>query len=177
MSTPPREQGRIYKKRFIDSHREQGLCIECINPLDRKGSRCSRCLDRRRKRYAQRRIENATNGLCALCSGQKLDGHRCCQKCYLKQVSLGHLGTATRWRELLDLFYKQNGICALSGLPLTLGDNADLDHIIPTARGGGNDLDNLQWVLDSVNHMKNNLLENEFLELISSIYLYKKGGH
>jgi 5-methylcytosine-specific restriction endonuclease McrA len=167
-------QTRKGKQKFYTDHRARGLCIECSNPAEEGGSRCSQCLERRRVREVQRKQENAANGRCRECSEVAINGHQVCLKCYMKIVSNRHLGTRTRWREILELFERQNGKCALSGLPLTLGLNADLDHIVPRSRGGDNDLSNLQWVLEKVNEFKNNSLESEFFSFIEALYLTMK---
>jgi hypothetical protein len=162
------------KQKFYSEHRLQGLCIECNNPVEKGKSRCSQCLARTRARKAQRNQENIARGRCTECIEAALNGHHLCLRCYTKSVSSRHLGTKKRWQEILDLFNKQNGKCALSGLPLILGVNADLDHIVPQSRGGSNDLSNLQWVLESVNKFKNHSLESELFNLVEALYLTMK---
>jgi CRISPR/Cas system Type II protein with McrA/HNH and RuvC-like nuclease domain len=73
------------------------------------------------------------------------------------------------WNELEALYNKQNGRCALSGVPITIGENASLDHIIPRAKGGTNTIDNYQWVHSDVNMMKNAFPVKRFIEWCSLI--------
>ena len=67
-------------------------------------------------------------------------------------------------------FEEQGGKCAISGIQMTMGKDAELDHIIPAFRGGQNALENIQWVLKVCNRMKDSMLEEEFFELIEKIY-------
>jgi 5-methylcytosine-specific restriction endonuclease McrA len=64
--------------------------------------------------------------------------------CYLKDTAGRHLGSRRRWKELQELFERQGRRCALSGVPLTLGCDTEVDHIVPRSRGGANDITNLQ---------------------------------
>ena len=68
---------------------------------------------------------------------------------------------------MLELLDKQNGLCAISGVPLTfikipgqgrVNTNASVDQIIA---GGGYTEDNVQLVCDVVNRMKIDMTEEE----------------
>lgn len=63
----------------------------------------------------------------------------------------------------------QGGKCAYTGRELVPGTNASLDHKIPKALGGTNDLENLQWVETNVNRAKNALAEDEFLSMCRAV--------
>jgi len=69
----------------------------------------------------------------------------------------------------------ENPICYLTGAPINLDDSASyhLDHIIPTSRGGSNNLDNLQICLRDVNLAKGQLMIEEFYELCESVLRYR----
>lgn len=69
-------------------------------------------------------------------------------------------------RQLASLWRKQRGRCALTGN--RLGRDAELDHKTPRARGGANDLSNLQWVTPVANRAKRDLTDAEFLALCQS---------
>ena len=58
---------------------------------------------------------------------------------------------------------------------MTLGKNAELDHITPSSREGSDDPANTQWVLCVVNRMKDHMLESEFFGIVESLYLTMKG--
>lgn len=72
-----------------------------------------------------------------------------------------------------DLFMEQNACCALSGLSITLTSNpnlgkntASLDRIDSSI---GYLPDNIQWLHKIVNQMKNNLFQEDFLNLCQTI--------
>ena len=80
--------------------------------------------------------------------------------------------TATA-KQLFALVEQQQYLCALSGRELT-PETASLDHIIPLARGGTHDLDNL-WVLDHrINIAKGTLLVSEFVDMCREIACYQR---
>lgn len=74
-----------------------------------------------------------------------------------------------------DLFLKQKGICALSGVTIEIkrcNDNtASLDRIDSSK---GYTLDNIQWVHKRINWMKGDTTEKEFIEWCKTIVDYKK---
>lgn len=74
------------------------------------------------------------------------------------------------WRDLFDLWDKQNGKCAYSGLPLSIETNhpeiVSLDRI---DSGLGYTKDNLQLLAWSVNKMKQEFSEEYFLKMCSLI--------
>jgi 5-methylcytosine-specific restriction endonuclease McrA len=59
------------------------------------------------------------------------------------------------WKALVisELYRKQNGLCALCGASLELG-NCHVDHKIPVSRGGGNERENLQLTHRKCNQSK-----------------------
>jgi hypothetical protein len=159
------------KRRFLAKQRSLGLCLECVNPAAKGSSRCPGCLSRRKlKREESLRIA-IEDGKCVRCYKRSpLPGNRMCRDCYLRDVSIRHFGTASLRGTLLDKFEAQDGRCALSGCVLTMGENADLDHIMPVSRGGNRGIENTQWVLAAVNKFKNNMTEEELFPLVVSLY-------
>ncbi|MFX5522449.1 HNH endonuclease signature motif containing protein, partial [Acinetobacter baumannii] len=73
------------------------------------------------------------------------------------------------WKELRDLLQKQEFKCPYTGDTIVIGENASLDHITPSSRGGQSTIDNLQWVTATVNNAKRDLNHDEFVELIVKI--------
>lgn len=55
-------------------------------------------------------------------------------------------------KELRALWEKQQGRCALTGLPIT--GKPTIDHIVPVSAGGKHTVDNLQWVCREANMAK-----------------------
>lgn len=75
-------------------------------------------------------------------------------------------------RKLAWIWIRQLGRCAISGRKLTT-DNAQVDHILPSSRGGGHEVSNLQWVHTDVNYAKRNLLDSEFIKLCREVTKYQ----
>jgi 5-methylcytosine-specific restriction endonuclease McrA len=67
------------------------------------------------------------------------------------------------WATLQKIMENQGNVCPYFGVPIQVGINAELDHKTPRARGGTNDLANLQWVHTWANKMKLDMTEEEFL--------------
>lgn len=111
--------------------------------------------------YAKR----LARGVCPKCGGERLPDNKRCRSCWFKNVALNNTGTAKDAAMLEEIWLKQGGCCAYTGEPLVPGANASLDHKTPIARGGTNDRENLQWVLDVVNRMKTDMTHDEFVHL------------
>jgi 5-methylcytosine-specific restriction endonuclease McrA len=71
------------------------------------------------------------------------------------------------FRELASLWRRQSGLCALTGR--RLDRSAELDHKLPKARGGGDEVGNLQWVTREANRAKRDLTDAEFAALCSDV--------
>lgn len=99
-----------------------------------------------------------------------------CLTCWLKKRAQAVLGDREGWRALLDLWERQGGRCAYTGRVLTPGQDASLDHIVPRSKGGSNHPHNLQWVSAAVNTAKQDLSENEFLNLCAQVVAYRQGS-
>ena len=70
-------------------------------------------------------------------------------------------------QELASLWRKQRGRCTLTGRRLDRA--AQLDHILPKSRGGGDELHNLRWVCEAINIAKRHLTDDEFMALCSDV--------
>lgn len=142
-----------------------GLCRDCPQKAYGK-ARCTDCIKRSKNRLKKR-------GRCVSCGGVKSNNGYICHKCVFKNVAYKQLNNRSRWEELKALFEKQNGRCAVTGLEIQLGNNASIDHIIPTSRGGQNDIENLRWVHITFNRIKNNMTDGEMLSWIDRIIQHK----
>lgn len=69
--------------------------------------------------------------------------------------------------ELASIWKQQRGRCALTGS--RLDRSAELDHIIPRARGGDDSAANLRWVTAEVNRAKRDMTDAEFFALCGSV--------
>lgn len=74
----------------------------------------------------------------------------------------GH-GRATA-ADLESIWETQKGLCAMTGRVLDQ-KTAQLDHIMPKARGGGDEPANLRWVCQEANLMKRDMTDAELLAI------------
>ena len=72
------------------------------------------------------------------------------------------------YKDVAHLWHEQRGRCALTGRPLTR-EGAQLDHIIPKTRGGGDNVENLQWLCREANIAKRAMTDDEFIALCSDV--------
>lgn len=125
------------------------------------------------QRYLARKKYCLENGIChnknMTCTEKALSTHKMCEMHVFEEFAHRHLKNDSRWKELRDLFYSQNQECYLTKKKLVLGVNASLDHIIPTSKGGTNETTNLAWMDENTNYAKNNLTNEQFIELCYSI--------
>lgn len=70
-------------------------------------------------------------------------------------------------KQIASLWKQQRGLCALTGR--RLGRSAQLDHILPRARGGGDHIDNLRWTSQEANIAKRDMTDAEFLCLCQDV--------
>lgn len=73
-----------------------------------------------------------------------------------------------RWK----VYIKDNGICQICGKPLAY-EEMTVDHIIPLAHGGVNQISNFQYACRSCNQFKQNFPPQDFYEMITEIYWYQ----
>ena len=97
-----------------------------------------------------------------------------CEKCWFKKIAYTTTKSIKNWEAIRDLYKRQKGLCAYTGIKLVLGENTNLDHITPVKKGGTHKINNLQWVDGKVNWMKYDSKEAEFLKTIKLI-LKRKG--
>jgi 5-methylcytosine-specific restriction endonuclease McrA len=64
--------------------------------------------------------------------------------------------------------------CELTGRPLSWNEphTYEYDHIVPVSRGGNSCIDNLQIVCTDANRAKNDMTEDEFLDLCKEVVLH-----
>lgn len=149
-----------------DAWKDAGLCYDCGTPVATGHIKCQKCLDQTNKRGNLRRAKRQDAGLCIECGNHPAKNKSgSCEICTLKKAAKHHFGSVKHYKELMKLFLKQKGICVYTGIPLKLGENASLDHRIPRAKGGKDEIQNLQWIHKAVNTIKGDLDEAEFLAM------------
>ena len=160
----------LYKREFVKSQKEKGLCIQCSNPT-LKGTRCEKCRNRRAEIRKENYNKWKQTGLCCQCGRTSIPNKNYCENHYLKKISLIRLGSNLYSKELAELLKKQNYKCALTGDEISFLMDIELDHVTPITRGGRNELSNVRWVTKEANRLKQNLTDKELkvLGLITAL--------
>lgn len=73
-----------------------------------------------------------------------------------------------------EVYARTEGRCALCGKFVRF-DQFTVDHIVPLAKGGTNDIENLQCTCKHCNAMKQDLSKEEFLDKMLDIIAYQFG--
>jgi hypothetical protein len=154
---------------------KSSLCISCgKNPLH-SSKHCKDCLDRF---TANRKVKKETflaKNLCSRCGKQEIvKGNTRCTVCILKHMAWNHMKDGSKWIDLKNIFEKQNGMCPYTGRQIQIGVDAELDHIVPVAKGGTSEFENYQWVYNKINMMKLDQMHKDFLCLIKEVCDYLK---
>ena len=72
------------------------------------------------------------------------------------------------------VYSKSEGHCAICGEFISYMDFT-VDHIIPLAKGGSNDISNLQCACGVCNRIKQDILPQDLMEKLTQIMLYQVG--
>jgi hypothetical protein len=151
---------------------DAGLCSKCHKTKAIDGqTKCTKCSSQLRiinGRHIKRLREK---GICTSCGSTKaLPNRTKCSKCAVKRIA-EHSGTT--YEIAMKLWYKQQGVCAYTGVKLTLGCGASIDHKTPKSRGGNDEASNLQWISDAANRAKLTMTDQEYRDFIKLNYLYQ----
>ena len=152
---------------------EKGLCKKCGGEAIPGRKMCQSCADKDRIRYENNCAARDAAGLCRNCGKNPKrnlnEPSSLCKRCCLRAIANGSLGSVKRADDLKTLWICQKGICAETGLKLTIGENASVDHILATSKGGTHDIENLRCVHACVNFAKSNLSTDEFHEFVKMV--------
>ena len=73
-------------RRYYQKRKENGLCISCGKPLDRQGTYCISCLDKRREDAKKERAFLKKYHICTYCRKEKVFGNdTICPECRAKK--------------------------------------------------------------------------------------------
>lgn len=87
--------------------------------------------------------------------------------CYRNRVDFFESDKLTP-ANLWEIAKKQKCLCALSGLRLD-AETVSIDHIIPVSKGGKNIPENIRLVNGKINKMRNDMTDNEFINLCRAV--------
>lgn len=126
-------------------------------------------------KVAARYLKNGRSKCCRKCGSKRRDeNHKWSGYKDLTGTLLSHIKQGAKRRGiefsvskqyLYDLYYKQNGRCALTGKEMSW-DEASLDRIDSNK---GYIEGNVQWVLKQVNLMKHKLTTDEFIKICKDV--------
>ena len=142
-----------------------GVCRDCrvaLPSAKTHSKRCPDCLERDRKRYRQ----HVLSGHCVCCKELAVTGTFCFRH-WLRNIGQAY---GFNWKNgglslLQSIWDEQKGLCSVTGERLIPGFNASLDHIMPVSKGGSSARSNLRWVTSTINHMKWDLTDEEFVRM------------
>lgn len=135
-------------------------------------------------KYKKITRKNNLKGQCTSCKKERLETSKYCLYHFVYTlVKIWKLPKGTTELTVQGLIKKleiSEYCCHYSGLKLTPGFSASIDHRIPQAKGGTHELKNLVWCHSQINRMKNDLSEKEFINRSANIlvelnYLDSKG--
>lgn len=72
----------------------------------------------------------------------------------------------------MSVYNKDKGTCAICGKFVSV-DDFTIDHIIPIAKGGTNDLENLQCAHKVCNQVKQDILPEDLMDKLGDIVVYQ----
>jgi 5-methylcytosine-specific restriction endonuclease McrA len=159
------------------ARRRLGLCIRCAQPAEDGATYCVTCraLDNANSRLQRRRrrMLGHQEGTCTKCCRPRVGLSVLCEWHYLQNRARLVLGSTSFAAAIKQKLIVQDSLCYYTGVPLVLGVNDSLDHVLSIAKHPESraDIDNVIWCTREINTMKNGMDADEFLmmcHLISS---------
>lgn len=155
--------------------KKDGLNLECKKCSSVRSLAWKK--DNPQRARANDRINQAKrleHGLCRSCSNTLMPNHnRMCEKHWYIQAADTAMGKGTtiNGAKLREKMVRQNYMCPYTGEKLVPGVNAHLDHIYPRHRFPEleGEMDNLEWVSETVNLAKQVMTKDEFISFCSLI--------
>lgn len=162
-----------HNKNKVTKRITEGRCNQCGGDRDRTDRlSCKKCRDFHKEVVARRWERAKADGKCVYCPELAVvtGGKRnVCMRCWFRGIAGQTLGDIKKWVVLKELWDEQDGLCKYTGIGLVPGPTSSIDHKLPSSKGGGDEKDNLQWVLFSINCMKRNLTHEQFIEFCRTI--------
>lgn len=124
-----------------------GICEQCRKrpiAVERSRSRCEKCCASQRQRANVRNAAVRAAGKCSLCRTADRTVGLYCEPCWFRNVARRARVT---YEDVMRLWERQSGACALSGQRLVPGAGLSLDMVVPLRRGGPRTIDNMRWTM------------------------------
>ena len=168
-----RAEGKSYR----DISRELGCSKSVISYHCGNGSEKKRCLLRNETRKVlARKISSFRCRLPRKILTNKLKGFRRHEKGvrYKNKSKVNNISKDYTTQDVVDKI-SSNPVCYLTGKTIDIDNGASyhLDHIIPTAQGGTNDLNNLGICTADANQAKGQLSIDQLYELCETILAWR----
>lgn len=105
---------------------------------------------------------------------KKLKGYKIIDLDTMQQVGDIHKNRRKQFSsmERIKIYNKNKGRCAICGKFIPY-DSFTIDHIIPLAKGGTNEMDNLQVACNACNLIKQDILPEDLMAKLTEIVLYQ----
>lgn len=166
-ATKNKERNRIRKEELV----KKGLCRMCSQPRGTTGTNryCRLCAN---SAGANQYLRRKSKGNCGQCGKVRDTSHKSqCSSCWFKERTKSATGSTDLTEQLKQKLIDQKYKCYYTGVELIIGSNCSVEHLKSRKNHPEliNDLNNLVWCTKRINSMKNDLNEEDFLELCSVI--------
>ena len=158
------------------------ICLSCKEEKDfylfyksknNKNGLSTICKDCKRKETNKKYRVDYINNTCAFCSKTRLTTSKFCLYHFVYNIVVKWDIQKDKYKQTVEALIKKledsEYCCHYSGLKITPGFSASIDHRIPQVKGGSHDLTNLVWCHKSINKMKDDLSEKEFINRSANI--------
>lgn len=160
------------------------------NKKDKLSDECRSCRKEYKANYFKlgkaisRNRNNNLKGQCQHCKEKRLSTSKYCLYHFIYSLihpwKLPKGKTVEVIQGLIIKLEASEYCCHYSGLKITPGFSASIDHRVPRAKGGSHDLSNLVWCHTQINKLKKDYSEKEFINRSANIlvelnYLDSKG--
>lgn len=167
-------------KSLRDDAISKGLCYRCrkTNSIKNK-DKCEECLKKDQIRHIKRTKKYLSENKCAKCAHPKslvkIWTNLWCAGCHLK-FKFKYNCTKKQAEDIINnLLQSQNYQCALTGRSL-YNNKFHIDHIVPRSKGGKDEPDNWQLIVEEANIFKTDVSMEEIIKLARDItnHFYKE---
>lgn len=122
------------------------------------------------KEFYEKLQLRSAQGLCGYspnCNEPPVGVQRFCLYHWCRGVLMAHgKRVSCAAEDLISLWNKQGGKCAITKVKIIPGDTAELDHIVSIYSGGNGSIENLRYVHGAFNRFKSHMTDPEVQALI-----------